>query len=52
MPVKGGLFVQFILVIDNDEIDYQVLSKKGYGILLEELRALGLEIEGEQEVKS
>jgi hypothetical protein len=51
-PVKGGLFVQFIVVIEGDQIDYQVVSEKGYGILLTELKALGLEFEGEQEVKS
>ncbi len=50
-PVKNGLFVQFIIISDKDDVDYQVLSEKGYGILLEELKALGLDIEGEQEIK-
>lgn len=50
-PVEGGLFVQFILVSDNDNVDYQLLCQQGYSILLKELNALGLQIEQEQEVK-
>jgi hypothetical protein len=51
-PVEGGLFVQFILMTDNDNVDYQMLAEKGYGILVNELNALGLDIEREKEVKS
>lgn len=48
-PVPDGLFVQFTMVIDdNDDINYEMLSQRGYAILLDELRALGLEIESEQ----
>lgn len=52
MPVKDGLFVQFIVVIEGDQIDYRMLSEEGYSILVAELKALGLELEEEQEVKS
>jgi len=50
-PIKDGLFIQFIVVIEGDQIDYQSISEKGYAILNAELKALGLELEEEQEVK-
>jgi len=50
--VQGGLFVQFIVVIEGDQIDYRMLSEKGYGILATELSALGFEFEEEQKIKS